>query len=161
LTGAGDDLRRGAVAPHRVDGYGKVRACHSISIACRPWYQPQCGQTTCGSFVRRHCGQMLRGGSLSVQAEARRLRLFDFEVFFLGTAIVVSLIGPRVGRLARAGLVVAVHAALGAQALAVLLTERCERQLKDTSIVDEWFQVEKIAVEAVAEVRIRVVRAHL
>jgi hypothetical protein len=30
---------------------------------------------------------MLRGGAFSVQADARRLRLFIFEVFFLGTAI--------------------------------------------------------------------------
>ena len=104
---------------------------------------------------------MLRAGSLSVQAEARRLRLFDFEVFFLGTAIVVSLIGPRVGRLARAGLVVAVHTALWAQALTILLTERCERQLQDTSIVDNRLQVEKIAVETIAEVRIRLVGAAL
>lgn len=36
----------------------------------------------------RHCGQMLRAGSFRVHAEARRLRLFDLEVFFLGTAIV-------------------------------------------------------------------------
>ncbi len=35
-------------------------------------------------------GQMLRGGVCSFQALARRLRVFDFEVFFLGTAIVRS-----------------------------------------------------------------------
>jgi uncharacterized membrane protein YgdD (TMEM256/DUF423 family) len=34
-----------------------------------------------------HCGQVLRGGTDSVHALARRLRLLDFEVFFLGTAI--------------------------------------------------------------------------
>ena len=32
-------------------------------------------------------GQRLRAGASSLQAEARRLRLFDFEVFFFGTAI--------------------------------------------------------------------------
>jgi hypothetical protein len=36
-----------------------------------------------------HWGQRLREGSFNVQADARRLRLFDFEVFFLGTAIVI------------------------------------------------------------------------
>jgi len=112
-------------------------------------------------LARRHCGQRLRGGSFSVQAEARRLRLFDFEVFFLGTAIVVSLIGPRVGRLARAGLVVAVHTALRAQTPAVVLTEWCERQLQDTGIVDDRFQVEKIAPDDVLEVGVGVVRADL
>jgi hypothetical protein len=36
-------------------------------------------------------GQTLRDGASRVQAEARRLRLLDLEVFFLGTAIVVVL----------------------------------------------------------------------
>jgi hypothetical protein len=34
-----------------------------------------------------HRGQTLRDGALTVQADARRLRLFIFDVFFLGTAI--------------------------------------------------------------------------
>jgi hypothetical protein len=38
-------------------------------------------------LVSWHCGQVLRAGTDSVQALARRLRLLDFEVFFLGTAI--------------------------------------------------------------------------
>jgi hypothetical protein len=38
-----------------------------------------------------HCGQVLRGGTDSVHALARRLRLLDFEVFFLGTAIFSGL----------------------------------------------------------------------
>jgi hypothetical protein len=59
-------------------------------MACRPWYQPQWGQITWGSFARRHCGQTLRAGARSVQADARRLRLFDFDVFFFGTAIALS-----------------------------------------------------------------------
>jgi hypothetical protein len=33
-------------------------------------------------------GQRLRAGALSRQALARRLRVFDFDVFFFGTAIV-------------------------------------------------------------------------
>ena len=58
-------------------------------MAWRPWYHPQFGHTTWGSFAWRHCGQVLRGGADSFQADARRLRLFAFEVFFLGTAISV------------------------------------------------------------------------
>ena len=55
-------------------------------IACRPPYQPQLGQTTCGSLARRHWGQVLRDGASSLQALARRLRLLAFDVFFFGTA---------------------------------------------------------------------------
>jgi hypothetical protein len=34
-----------------------------------------------------HCGHTERAGVFSTQADARRLRLLDFEVFFFGTAI--------------------------------------------------------------------------
>jgi hypothetical protein len=37
-----------------------------------------------------HRGHTLRAGTSSFQALARRLRLFDFDIFFLGTAILVS-----------------------------------------------------------------------
>jgi hypothetical protein len=57
-------------------------------MAWRPLYHPQFGQTTWGSLALWHCGQMLRAGTVSVQALARRLRLLAFEVFFLGTAMV-------------------------------------------------------------------------
>ena len=40
-----------------------------------------------GTLAAPHRGQTLREGAFSVHAEARRLRLFIFEVFFLGTAI--------------------------------------------------------------------------
>ena len=40
-----------------------------------------------GSFAVVHWGHTERAGALSTQFDARRLRLFDFEVFFLGTAI--------------------------------------------------------------------------
>jgi hypothetical protein len=63
---------------------------YSTSTAWRLWYQPQLPHTTCGSFAAAHRGQTLRGGAFSVQALARRLRLFAFEVFFLGTAIADS-----------------------------------------------------------------------
>jgi hypothetical protein len=60
---------------------------YSTSMAWRPWYQPQLPHTTWGSLAAAHLGQMLRGGASSVHADARRLRVFIFEVFFLGTAI--------------------------------------------------------------------------
>ena len=60
---------------------------YSTSIAWRSWYQPQLPHTTCGVFAAPHRGQTLRDGALSVHADARRLRLFIFDVFFLGTAI--------------------------------------------------------------------------
>jgi len=53
-------------------------------------YHPQWPQTTWGSLARRHCGQTLRAGAESVHAEARRLRLLDFDVFFFGTANALS-----------------------------------------------------------------------
>jgi hypothetical protein len=40
-----------------------------------------------GTLAAPQRGQTLRGGALNVHADARRLRLFIFEVFFLGTAM--------------------------------------------------------------------------
>src|SRR5207249_10033688 len=61
-------------------------------------YQPQLGQTVWGSLAWWHCGHSLRAGASTRQAEARRLRLFDFEVFFLGTAMSgLSLVALEVG----------------------------------------------------------------
>jgi len=60
---------------------------YSTSIAWRPWYQPQLPHTMWGTLAAPQRGHTLREGALSVHAEARRLRLFIFEVFFLGTAI--------------------------------------------------------------------------
>jgi hypothetical protein len=59
-------------------------------MACRPWYQPQFPQTTWGSLVAPHRGHRLRAGASRRHADARRLRLFALDVFFFGTAIVVS-----------------------------------------------------------------------
>jgi hypothetical protein len=56
-------------------------------MAWRLWYHPQLGHTTWGSFTALQRGHTLREGDSSFQALARRLRLFAFEVFFLGTAI--------------------------------------------------------------------------
>ena len=58
--------------------------------ATRPLYQPQLGQTTWGSLADEHCGHTERAGAFSTQLDARRLRLFDLEVFFFGTAIGVT-----------------------------------------------------------------------
>ncbi len=59
-------------------------------MAERFLYQPQDGQTVCGSLALPHRGQTLRAGALSFHAPARWLRDFDFDFFFFGTAIVVS-----------------------------------------------------------------------
>ena len=37
-------------------------------------------------------GQMLRDGANTRQADARRIRVFDFDIFFLGTGMGVYLI---------------------------------------------------------------------
>jgi hypothetical protein len=80
----GDDLAGGLVTPEGVDGDRKNQ---STSIAWRPLYQPQFGQITWGRLAWWQFGQRLWGGDETVQAEARRLRLFAFEVFFFGTGI--------------------------------------------------------------------------
>jgi hypothetical protein len=50
-------------------------------------YHPQFGHTIWGNLAVVHCGHTERAGVFSTQLDARRLRLFDLEVFFLGTAI--------------------------------------------------------------------------
>jgi hypothetical protein len=60
-------------------------------------YQPQVPQTVCGTLADAHRGQTERPGLRSVQADARRLRLFALEVFFLGTAISVFLVSWGLG----------------------------------------------------------------
>jgi hypothetical protein len=74
---------------HRLSGVRRhaPRFDYSTSIACRPLYQPQLGQTTWGSLAVVHCGHTERAGAFNTQLDARRLRLFDLEVFFFGTAI--------------------------------------------------------------------------
>ena len=53
-------------------------------------YQPHDGQTVCGSLALPQRGQSLRDGLPSFHAPERRLRDFDFDFFFLGTATVIS-----------------------------------------------------------------------
>ena len=93
--GAGDDLAGGVVAAHGVDRDREHRAAtgaavSSTSTATRSLYQPQVGHTVCGSLAVPQRGHMLRDGASSFHAPARRLRVFDFDFFFLGTAIVLS-----------------------------------------------------------------------
>ena len=56
------------------------------STTTRFLYQPHTGHTVCGLFALPQRGQVLRAGADSFQLLARRLRVFDFEVFFFGTA---------------------------------------------------------------------------
>ena len=81
------------------------------STATRFLYQPHVGQTTWGTLAEPQRGHSERAGSDSRHAPARRLRAFDFDRFFLGTAIVGKPLvgtGPspcrgRLGRLSEAG----------------------------------------------------------
>lgn len=61
-------------------------AIYRTSTAWRPLYQPQLEQTVWGTLAWRHWGQMLRAGTDSFHALARRLRDLDFDAFFFGTA---------------------------------------------------------------------------
>jgi len=79
----------------RPEEAGRALDVQSTSRACRPAYQPQLPHTTWGCFTALQRGQTLRDGALSVQLEARRLRPLALEVFFLGTAIVVSTSAGR------------------------------------------------------------------
>lgn len=49
-------------------------------------YQPHDGHTVCGVRAPPHREQVLRAGASRRQLLARRLRVFDFDFFFLGTA---------------------------------------------------------------------------
>src|SRR5689334_6358096 len=132
-------------------------------MAWRPPYQPQLPPTTWGSLAALHCGQMLRAGALSVQLEARRVRDFIFEVFFLGTAIgrclalfavggaqLVEDAPPRIHRgCARAGALVAVDPAVGAQTQALLSAEGRLGQLEHDSFARQRLQVDLVVVERV------------
>jgi hypothetical protein len=72
------------------DEPGRPQRQEVTSTATRPLYHPQVGHTVWGCLAEPHLGHMLRDGVASFQAPARRLRLFDFDFFFFGTAIVVS-----------------------------------------------------------------------
>jgi hypothetical protein len=63
----------------------------STETATRPLYQPQVPHTVWGNLAALQRGHVLRDGATRRQLEARRMRVFDFDFFFLGTATVVSL----------------------------------------------------------------------
>ncbi len=63
----------------------------STETATRPLYQPHVPHTVWGIFVAEQRGHVLRAGAERRQFDARRMRVFDFDFFFLGTATVVSL----------------------------------------------------------------------
>ena len=56
-------------------------------MAWRPLYQPQLAHTRCDSLTAPHWSQTLRGVEPTRQAAARRLRVLDLDVRFLGTAM--------------------------------------------------------------------------
>jgi hypothetical protein len=60
---------------------------YATSMAWRPLYQPQTGHTVWGSLADAHFGQLLRAGALSFQFAARRMRTFDWDLRFFGTAM--------------------------------------------------------------------------
>jgi hypothetical protein len=66
-------------------------------MATRPLYQPQLPHTVCGRLAAPQRGQVLRPGRVIFQAEARRLRLLAFEVFFLGTAMALLFVLDATG----------------------------------------------------------------
>jgi hypothetical protein len=59
-------------------------------MAWRPAYQPQLPQARWGRLVALHRGQVLRAEVPSRHADAFRLRLFDLDIFFFGTAMTRS-----------------------------------------------------------------------
>ena len=139
-------------------------------MAWRPPYQPQFGQTTCGSLACVHWGQTLRGGALSFQFEARRLRLFALDVFFLGTAMsivsfafglsfgfgwwfglggiqVLESRPPGIGvvSLAPATALCEGRPTHGAQPLAILAAQRYQREFQEHGVACQRLQVHLVA----------------
>jgi hypothetical protein len=45
-----------------------------------------------GRLVAPQRGQTLRDGTNTRHADARRIRVFDFDIFFFGTGILASLV---------------------------------------------------------------------
>ena len=93
LARAVDDRSGGVVAAHRVDSDGEQAAMRRNGSADVDDDAVSCtsrtmGHTTCGSLAAAQRGQTLRGGCASFHAPARRLRDFDLDFFFLGTATV-------------------------------------------------------------------------
>ena len=98
LLGPGDDGVGGVVAAHGVDGdreHGGHGVGRRVGISRRRWpggrgTSRSC-RTRCGAaWWLRTAGRCCGAAVERVQAEARRLRLLDFDVFFLGTAMVLG-----------------------------------------------------------------------
>jgi hypothetical protein len=91
---ASENFTGGTVTTHRINGdWQHIRDLdnQSMVIATRPLYQPHTPHTVCGNLAEAQRGHVLRDGASRRQFEARRIRVFDFDFFFLGTATVVSL----------------------------------------------------------------------
>ena len=98
LPGPGHDLPGSPVATHGVDRHREVRRTPHppAAAAAAPLldfdglaaFVPTAVRAHhVGDLAVVHCGHTERAGAFSTQLDARRLRLLDFEVFFLGTAI--------------------------------------------------------------------------
>ena len=73
---------------HRRRSAASTDGCDQpTSMATRSLYQPQAGHTVCGSLAAAQRGTRCAPVPSSFQAPARWLRVFDFDFFFLGTAI--------------------------------------------------------------------------
>src|SRR5262249_13701286 len=118
---------------------------------------------------------MLRGGADSRQLEARRLRLLAFEVFFLGTAIVVSF---ALGRVVPEGVecrppgvddadhvsavaLVAVGPTFGAQTQAVVEAEGRLGQLEQHSVARQGRQIDLVAPKRIGLLTVTVLLIQL
>src|SRR4051794_17286106 len=85
----GEDVARRLVATHRIerDRQHADGPAQPTSTATRSLYQPQLGHTVCGSLAAAHRGQTLRAGACRRMLADLRLCVFDFDFFFLGTAM--------------------------------------------------------------------------
>jgi hypothetical protein len=91
--------------------------------------------------------------------DARRLRLFAFDVFFLGTAMEVGFLvlqdverrPSRIGwcDAVPAVALVAVGSASRAQTLTVLSAEGYQRQFQQDSVARQWLKVDLVAVQRI------------
>ena len=89
-AGAGDDLAGCLVAAHGVDGDRQHRDGRCALSRRRrrrgPCTSRRSGTPCAAAWRRRSAGRCCAPGRSSFQAPARRLRVFDFDFFFLGTA---------------------------------------------------------------------------
>ena len=104
--GAGDDLARRRSPPMASTAIGKHQAVdRSADVDGDAVLVPAAGgaHRVRAAWRRRTAGTALRAGASSCHAPARWLRVFDFDFFFLGTAIVGILSWNSSGRAAAPG----------------------------------------------------------